>query len=74
MALKPITYDVDRLAEDIALKGWMASDMARAADVSASTVSLFLNGKHQTAKTAAKLARALGYSVRRYLVTARRAA
>lgn len=62
-----ITYDVDRIREDMALKGWLGKDLARAADVSEMTVSLFLREERQTAKTAAKLAGALGYTVRRYL-------
>lgn len=75
MAPKP-TFDTDRMVEDMTLKGWMPVDLARAARVSASGVSLFLNEKHQTAKMAAKLARALGYSIRRYYIapTTRRAA
>jgi transcriptional regulator with XRE-family HTH domain len=64
-------YDISRMREDIALKGWMPSDLARKARVSGMTVSRFLRSEAQTARTAAKLAKALGYSVRRYLISER---
>lgn len=64
-------YDVSRMRVDIALKGWLPSDLARKARVSGMTVSRFLRGDGQTARTAAKLAKALGYSVRRYLIADR---
>ena len=67
MSLHRITYDVDKVREDMALRGWLGKDLARAAGVSEMTVSTFLREKQQTAKTAAKLAGALGYSIRRYL-------
>jgi plasmid maintenance system antidote protein VapI len=61
-------YDVAKMVHDMALKGWLPTDLARAADVSDMTVSRFLKGDTQTERTAEKLARALGYSPRRYLV------
>ena len=60
-------YDVDRLRRDITERGWLPVDLARAADVNPSTVMRFFDGEFQTARTAQKLARALGYSIRRYL-------
>lgn len=66
-------YDVNKLAEDMTLKGWLPVDLAKRARVSEMTVSRFLSGRVQTARTAAKLAKALGYSVRRYLVSVSRA-
>ena len=63
------TYNVHRLVDDMALKGWMNTDLARAADVSSMTVTRFLRGEAQTARTAERFARALGYSVRRYLIS-----
>jgi transcriptional regulator with XRE-family HTH domain len=60
-------FDVARLIADMTVRGWNNSDLARAADVSAMTVSRFLRGEAQTAKVAERLARALGYTVRRYL-------
>lgn len=61
-------YDVEKMVEDMALKGWLPTDLARAADVSDMTVSRFLKAETQTERTAEKLARALGYSPRRYFV------
>jgi DNA-binding LacI/PurR family transcriptional regulator len=52
--------------------GWMPKDLARAAKVSEMTVSRFLRKDRQTAKTAKKLADALGYSPRRYVIQPRR--
>ena len=56
------------MAEDLALKGWSMVDLARKAGVADMTVIRFLRGERQTAKSARKLAKALGYSVRRYLI------
>jgi transcriptional regulator with XRE-family HTH domain len=69
-----ITYDVARIREDMALRGWMQQDRARSAGVTAQTVTNFLSGHPQTAKTAHKLALALGYTVRRYLISNRKVA
>lgn len=65
----PIEFDAQRMAEDMALKGWTKLDLANAAGVADMTVIRFLRGDSQTAPTAKKLARALGYSVRRYLIS-----
>jgi plasmid maintenance system antidote protein VapI len=62
------SYDASKLVHDMALKGWLPTDLARAANVSDMTVSRFLKGEFQTPRTADKLARALGYSPRRYLL------
>lgn len=64
------TYDVARLRDDMAGKGWLPVDLARKAKVSHMTVSRFLSGERQTARMAKRLAEALGYSVRRYLISA----
>jgi plasmid maintenance system antidote protein VapI len=53
---------------DMAEKGWLATHLAKTAGVSDMTVSRFLSGEVQTAPTAKKLAKALGRSIRRYLV------
>lgn len=60
-------FDVARLVEDMATRGWNDSDLARAAGVSSPTVTRFKRGDHRTAKTAERFARALGYSPRRYV-------
>jgi transcriptional regulator with XRE-family HTH domain len=63
-----VQFDVGLMQEDMAAKGWLQSDLASAASVSDMTVTRFFRGDHRTNRTAKKLARALGYSVRRYLV------
>lgn len=63
------SYDVVKMVEDMALKGWLPTDLARVARVSDMTVSRFLKGDTQTERTADKLARALGHSPSRYLLS-----
>jgi len=63
-------YDVERLVRDMTERGWIQTDLARAAGVSDMTVTRFLSGARRTARTAAKLASAFGHPVRRYLVPA----
>lgn len=63
-----VRFDVGLIREDMAAKGWLQNDLARAARVSDMTVTRFLRGDHRTNRTAKKLAGALGYSVRRYLI------
>ena len=65
------SYDVERMRDDMAIKGWLPVDLARRAGVADMTVYRFLSREAQTAKTAKKLAEALGYSVRRYLISAK---
>jgi transcriptional regulator with XRE-family HTH domain len=59
-------FNADRIAADMALKGWNNRDLARAASVSDMTITRFMRGDAQTAKTAERIARSLGYSVKRY--------
>lgn len=59
-------FNVERLVSDMTVRGWNDSDLARAAGVSSPTVTRFKRGDYQTAKTAERFARALGYSARRY--------
>lgn len=67
-----LLFDVSLMGRDMAAKGWLPADLARAAGVSAMTVSRFLRQERQNARTAKLLAIALGYSVRRYLLAARK--
>jgi plasmid maintenance system antidote protein VapI len=60
-------YDVTRLRRDMVLRGWGPVDLAHRAKVSDETVYRFLKRRTQTPRTAHRLSRALGYSVRRYL-------
>ena len=62
-------FNVAQLQHDIAAKGWQPVDLADRADVARSTVSRFLSGESQTPRVAKKLAKALGYSIRRYLIS-----
>jgi hypothetical protein len=66
-----LKFNTALLAEDIALRGWLPIDLARKAGVADMTVYRFLSGEVQTARTAKKLAEAMGYSVRRYLISSR---
>ncbi len=52
----------------MAVRGWLSTDLAREAGVADMTVTRFFRGDHQTARTAKKLANALGYSPRRYML------
>ena len=63
-------YNVDLVKQDMDLKGWLPVDLARASrpPLSHMTVGRFLRGERQTARTAKKIARALGYDVGRYYV------
>lgn len=64
------TFNVALMVEDMTVKGWLTNELARRAGVADMTAYRFFSGEAQTAKTAHKLAKALGYSVRRYLVPA----
>ncbi len=59
-------YQGNKVLADLGLRGWNSSDLARATGLSFPTISRFLHGHVQTPKTAERIARALGYSVRRY--------
>ena len=65
---RTVRYNTTKMAADIADKGWQPVDLARKAGVAPSTVGRFLGGQQQTARMAARLATALGYSARRYRV------
>lgn len=69
-AAVPVRFDVQLVAEDMAAKGWSKLELAKRARVADMTVIRFLRGERQTAKTAKKLARALGYETERYLIRA----
>lgn len=49
-------------------RGWIPRDLARAASVSDMTVSRFLSGDVQSPRMADKLARAMGFTARRYFL------
>jgi transcriptional regulator with XRE-family HTH domain len=62
-----VTYNVDLMVKDMAARGFLKKDLAKRAGVSAMAVTRFLRRERQTAPMAKKLAKGLGYSVRRYL-------
>ena len=62
-----VTFDTAKMQQDMAERGWVQRDLARAAQVSDATVSDFLRGHSRSARTAAKLSIGLGFSVRRYV-------
>jgi transcriptional regulator with XRE-family HTH domain len=64
-------YDVALMQEDLKAKGWLPIDLARKADVSHMSVSRFFSGERQTPRMAKKLAQAMGFTLRRYLISAR---
>lgn len=68
LAAPAVTYDVALVAEDMAAKGFLQTDLATRAGLSPMVVSRFMRRERQTARTAKKIARCLGYSVRRYIV------
>lgn len=63
-----VRFNARLLAEDMAAAGLGKLDLAKRAGVSDMTVIRFLRAERQTARTAKKLAKALGKSVRRYIV------
>ncbi len=63
-----LQFDTQRMAEDLAARGWTRAQLAKRAKVSKRRVDYFLSGDFQTAATNAKLAAALGKSPARYLV------
>lgn len=67
-------FDLQRLRDDVAAKGWLPIDLARHAQVADMTAYRALSGTRLTPPTLAKLAAALGYSVRRYMVPTRKRA
>jgi transcriptional regulator with XRE-family HTH domain len=71
MANEPrVSFNTQLMAEDMVIKGLNKLDLAQRAGVADMTVIRFLRGESQTARTAKKLARALGRPVERYIVSA----
>ena len=66
--MKP-TYNLPLIREDMALKGWLQNDVAKAAGLTENTISQFLRGYNTSPRTAKKIARALRHSLRRYLIS-----
>lgn len=65
-------YNVALIRDDMALRGWLPTHLAKRTRLTDQSISRFLKGEAQSAPTAKKIAKALGYSVRRYLIHASR--
>lgn len=61
-------FNVALMRDDMTALGLNIVALARRARCSHMTVSRFFDGKHQTAKSAKKIARALGHDVEHYLI------
>ena len=59
-------YDGELMVSDAGKLGWNIPALARAAGLSYKTTARFVSGQVQTAPVAAKLATALGKTLRRY--------
>jgi plasmid maintenance system antidote protein VapI len=63
-----VRFDSALMQRDAALLGWNGSELAKRAHVSQMTVSRFFRGGTIRPGTAAKLARAIGRRIERYVV------
>lgn len=68
LSVGAIQFDTDRMRYDIAAQGLTMTDLAKRAKVSNAAVTYFLKGQTRSAKMAKKLAKALGFSPRRYAI------
>lgn len=66
-----VAYDVELIELDMARKGWLPIDLARESSLSQMTIGRFLKKERQTARTAKRIAFALGHKVDRYLKSRR---
>lgn len=64
-------FDAAAMQADMVAKGWLAADLARESGLSHMTVARFFDGHYRTARTAKKIADALGRDLRVYMKTAR---
>lgn len=62
-----VEFDIERLAVDMAARGWLAPDLARAAGLAAWSVRRVLRGDRMNPRTWDRIARAMGYSAKRYV-------
>lgn len=69
-----VRYNVQLIAEDMASRGLQPVDVARQAELSPATISRFFDGRHQTARTAARIAKILKRPIARYIVREAQAA
>lgn len=65
--MQTVSYDVERMQRDMAAKGWQPVDLARKANVAASSVTRFFSGEFQTPRMAKRLSKALGRGAAFYM-------
>ena len=63
-----VRIDTKRIVADMTERGWNQADLSRRSRVHVSTLSRFLAGEHQTAKTLQRIAKAFGYPTSHYFV------
>jgi hypothetical protein len=61
-------WDIDRMREDMAERGWLSIDLFRIAGVGLWRGYKFMSGEYQSARTADQLTRALGKAPGYYLI------
>lgn len=66
--LPTVRYNAQRLAEDIAARGWSVDECARRARLSYRTLYRFLRGEVQTPRTLVRAAKALGTKPDSYVI------
>ena len=65
-----VDFNVVLMQRDMVTKGWEPTDLADRVRCHKSTISRFFSGEHRTAKTAKKIAKALGQPLERYILEA----
>lgn len=65
-----VDFDVAKLEQDVASRGWLPTDLARASGLTDMTITRVLRGERKNPRTWDQIAKSMGYSVRRYLVKA----
>lgn len=66
--MQRVTFRTGLVVEDMTALGWQSIDLARRCQVAPSTVTRFLSGQRQTARVAAKIAKALRRPIERYVI------
>jgi DNA-binding phage protein len=61
-------FDVDKMRGDIAAKGWLPTDLARVAGFHDETIARHLRGDRSNPRTVKRMAEALGFGIKRYLI------
>ena len=67
-----VLYDRELMRDDMAIRAWLQTDIARRSKLSDDTISKFFRGMNNSVRTAKAIAKALGHPVSRYLISARK--